>query len=72
MFFGAVFGYVFFNEPLSLVKIAGILLIFGGVLLISTEKEDTEVSGEGDGEELVLLPVQSAVRVERQPHLSTS
>lgn len=34
--FGAVWGYLFFAESIGVVSVLGILLIFGGVLLISS------------------------------------
>ena len=62
VFFGAIWGYVFFDESIGVVSVLGILFIFGGVLLISSGKT-TDDGREED--ELLLLPTQSAVRVER-------
>ena len=39
VFFGALFGFFFYSEPLSMISVVGIFLIFGGVLLISMEKQ---------------------------------
>lgn len=39
---GSVWGILFFNESLSLGKVAGIVLIVIGIVLFATDKEENE------------------------------
>jgi drug/metabolite transporter (DMT)-like permease len=65
VFFGALFGLIFYDEPLDILGILGIFLIFVGVLAISLDKKDdgamTTQHDDRGGEAELLLPAQGVV-----------
>lgn len=58
VFFGAFFGWVFFNEPLTWLSILGVVLIFGGVLAIAQSDNNSTLDHE---KQSLLEPEQSSV-----------
>jgi drug/metabolite transporter (DMT)-like permease len=64
VFFGALFGWIFFKEPLTLLSIFGVVLIFGGVLAIAKKSDDTSSEETDDYEKQSLLdPEKSAMEM---------
>lgn len=61
VFFGALFGWIFFKEPLTWLSIFGVILIFGGVLAIA--KSDDTSKETDDHEKQSLLDSEQSVEL---------
>ena len=64
VFFGALFGVIFFNEPLSWIAILGVILIFGGVLAIAKSDDESKETDDVDDYEKESLLGQGQTSVE--------